>query len=134
MPTPLPDRIRQANQTVLEQGRHEAIAEFFASGYVAHVADQRVNGHGAVGAVIDALRRAVPDLKVEVEVLVEGDDRVAWLRTCRGTQSGAFKGFPASGKALVWRDMVVSRFERGLIAEEWVVTDLAERLLLARKG
>jgi hypothetical protein len=30
--------------------------------------------------------------------------------------------------------MVVSRFERGLIAEEWVVTDLAEQLLMARKG
>ncbi len=29
--------------------------------------------------------------------------------------------------------MVVSRFRDGLIAEEWVISDLAERLLLARK-
>lgn len=30
--------------------------------------------------------------------------------------------------------MVTSRFRDGLIAEEWVVTDLAERLLLSRKN
>ena len=133
MPT-WPALIRQANEAVLEQGRREAIADYFATRYVAHVVGQRMSGHDVVGIVIDALRRAVPDLKVDVEILLEGDDRIAWLRTCQGTQSGPFKGFPASGKLLQWRDMVVSRFEGGLIAEEWVVTDLAERLLLARKG
>jgi len=29
--------------------------------------------------------------------------------------------------------MVTSRFRDGLIAEDWLITDLAERLLLARK-
>lgn len=134
MTTTWPARIRQANEAVLEQGRHDAIADFFTVGYVAHVSGRAMTGHGAVAGVMEALRRAVPELRVDVEILVEGDDRIAWLRTCRGIQSGAFKGFPPSGKELVWRDMVVSRFERGLIAEEWVVTDLAESLLLARKG
>jgi hypothetical protein len=31
------------------------------------------------------------------------------------------------------RDMVTSRFRDDLIAEDWLITDLAERLLLARK-
>jgi hypothetical protein len=44
------------------------------------------------------------------------------------------EGFPASGKAIVWRDVVTSRFEHGHIVEDWVITDLAERLLLARKS
>ncbi|MFG6432258.1 ester cyclase [Roseateles sp. LYH14W] len=134
MTTTWPAHLRRATEAVLEQGRREAIADFFAPGYVAHVSGQTMKGHDAVAGVMEALRRAVPELRVDVEILVEGDGRIAWLRTCRGTQAGAFKGFPASGKELVWRDMVVSRFERGLIAEEWVVTDLAERLLLARKG
>jgi hypothetical protein len=42
-------------------------------------------------------------------------------------------GFPATGRPIVWRDMVTSRFQDGRIAEDWVLTDLAERLLLARK-
>jgi len=29
--------------------------------------------------------------------------------------------------------MVTSRFDHGLITEKWVLTDLAERLLLSRK-
>jgi predicted ester cyclase len=78
-------------------------------------------------------RRAFADLQVEVEILVKAKDRVAWQRTIRATQKGDFKGFPATGRRIVWRDMVTSRFRDGLIAEDWFITDLAERLLLARK-
>ena len=67
--------------------------------------------------------------QVEVEILVKTKDRVAWERTLRATHKGAFKGFPATGRPIVWRDMVISRFRNGLIAEDWVITDLAERLL-----
>jgi hypothetical protein len=35
---------------------------------------------------------------------------------------------------VVWRDVVTSRLDAGLIAEDWSISDLAERLLLARKG
>ncbi len=78
-------------------------------------------------------QRAFADLQVEVEMLVEGKDRVAWQRTLRGTHQGDFMGFPASGHQILWRDTVTSRFRDGLIAEDWVITDLAERVLLARK-
>ena len=70
---------------------------------------------------------------MEVEILVESDDRVSWQRTLRATHQGAFKGFPASGRTLVWRDVVTSRFRNGLIVEDWVISDLAEQLLLSRK-
>ncbi len=79
-------------------------------------------------------QRAFPDLQVEVEILVDGTDRVAaWQRTLRGTHQGDFKGIPATGRPIVWRDTLTSRFREGLIAEDWVITHLAERLLLARK-
>jgi hypothetical protein len=35
---------------------------------------------------------------------------------------------------MVWREMITSRFEDGLIVEEWFLTDLAEQFLLARKA
>ena len=68
-----------------------------------------------------------------MEILVEGPDRIAWQRIIRATHEGAFKGFPASGRKIVWRDMTTSRFRDGVIAEEWVISDLAEQLLLSRK-
>jgi predicted ester cyclase len=92
-----------------------------------------MEGHGGIRRFLGMLQRAFPDLQVQVEILVEAKDRVAWQRTLRATHQGDFKGFPATGRQIVWRDMVTSRFRDGLIAEDWVITDLAERLLLARK-
>jgi len=55
------------------------------------------------------------------------------VRTLKGTHKVAFKGFPDSGHEIVWCDMVTSEIQDGKIIQEWVVTDLAERLLLSRK-
>ena len=99
-----------------------------------HLTNQDYSGgHKIVLAAIAQVRQAFPELQVAVEILVEGSDRLAWQRTLRGVQESAYKGFPACNRQIMWRDMVVSRFEDGLIVEEWITTDLAEQLLLSRK-
>lgn len=82
---------------------------------------------------LEMLRRAFPKVRVTVEALLEGDDRIAWQRTLEGDQEGPFAGFPACGRKIVWREMVTSQFRDGRIAEDWIVTDLAEALLKSRK-
>ena len=130
----LATRIRAANSALITNGNLDAVGEFFAPDYVAHLTDQDMKGgHDAIRKVASMYRRAFPDTEVQVEILVEGKDRIAWQRTLRATHRGNFKGFPATGRPIVWRDMVTSRFRDGLIAEDWLITDLAERLLLARK-
>jgi len=127
-------KIEAANSALIVDGRLDAIGEYFAPDYVAHLTNQDVTGgHDAIRKILDSYRRAFPDLQVEVEILVEGKDRVAWQRILRATHQGDFKGFPPTGRPIVWRDMVTSRFRSGLIAEDWVITDLAEQLLLGRK-
>jgi steroid delta-isomerase-like uncharacterized protein len=130
----LASKIQAANSALIANGNTDAIGEFFTPDYVAHLTDEDMaGGHGAIRRVLGMYQRAFPDLQVEVEILVEGKDRVAWQRTLRGTHQGDFMGFPATGRRIVWRDMVTSEFRDGLIAEDWFITDLAERLLLARK-
>jgi predicted ester cyclase len=130
----LSSKIRAANETLIAKGEHELVPTFFSPDYVAHLTDQEVaGGHKLVRSLLDLYQRAFPHPQVQVEILVEGTDRISWQRTLRAKQEGAFKGFPASGRELVWRDVVTSRFHDGLIAEEWVISDLAERLLLSRK-
>lgn len=130
----LVSKILAANTTLIAQGNLDAIGDFFSPEYVAHVTGQDMAlGHADIRKVLTLNQRAFPDLTVEVEILVATKDRVAWQRTLRGEQQGAYKGFPASGRAIVWRDVVTSRFENGLIAEEWFITDLAEQLLRSRK-
>ena len=130
----LASNIQEANSALIANGELEAVGEFFTPDYVAHLTDQdMVGGHAAIRRVLGMYQHAFPVLHVEVEILVEGKDRVAWQRTLHGTHQGEFMGFPACGREIVWRDMVTSRFRDGLIAEDWFITDLAERLLLARK-
>lgn len=131
----LANRIREANSTLVARGDVEAVGDYFTPDYVAHLTDRDMkDGHDWIRGFLAKVRRAFPDLQVEVEILVEGKDRIAWQRTLQGTHEGDFMGFPATGKRIVWRDMFTSRFRDGRFAEDWVVTDLAERLLLARKG
>lgn len=130
----LAPKIEAANVELIANGNLDAVGDFFAPDYVAHGTQQEMRGLEGLRKYLGLLKRAFPDLQVEVEILVEGKDRVAWQRTCRATHRGSFKGFPATRRPIVWRDMVASRFRDGLIAEDWVITDLAERLLLARKS
>ena len=131
----LASRVHAANTTLVAQGNLDAIREFFAPGYVAHLTERDLGGgHEGIRRFLSTLQGAFPDLQVEVEVLVEGDNRIAWQRTLRGTHQGEFMGVPASGQHLVWRDMLVTRFEDGLIAEEWAISDLLEQMINARHG
>ena len=127
--------IRAANAELLEAGDPGAIPRFFSADYVAHLTDgaQR-GGHGFVRSFVEQLHSAFGDVEVEVEVLLENQDRVAWQRTVRAIHRGTFAGFPGTDRPVTWRDMIVSRIEDGLVAEEWVSSDLAERLLRARGG
>lgn len=130
----LASKIKAANCALMANGHVDAIGDFFTPDYIAHFTNEDMTGgHDAIRKVLGMYRLAFPDLQVEVEILVEAKDRVAWQRTLRATHQGDFKGFPATGRPIVWRDMVTTRFRAGLIAEDWFITDLAERLLLARK-
>lgn len=135
MDTPVSSLIRAANAALIVEGDLEAVDSFFTPDYVAHLTgSDMTGGHQAIRGFVAGLRRAFPDVTVEVEILVEADDRIGWQRTLRATHLHAFRGFPATGQVVVWRDMVTSRIQEGLIAEDWSISDLAERLLLARKG
>jgi predicted ester cyclase len=130
----LASTIEAANMALIVQGNLDAVGEYFTADYVAHFTEQVLaGGHKVVQKVVSTYRRAFSGIQVDIEILVKGKNRIAWQRTMRAIHSGAFQGFPATGRPIVWRDMITSEFRDGLIAEDWVITDLAERLLLARK-
>jgi predicted ester cyclase len=126
-------KIEAANRALLVEGKWDAVDEFFTADYVAHGTDQKIEGHGAIRKFVRELQQGFPDLEVEVEILLTTKDRVAWQRRLQGSHRGSFRGFPGTGRRVVWRDMVVSRFRGGRIAEDWVSTDIVERLLRSRK-
>lgn len=127
--------IKAATSAILVAGDVKAICTYFAQNYVAHVTEQDISGgHALIRTMINMYRKAFSDLSVEIDVFLESSDKVAWRRTLRANQTGAFKGFPGTGASIIWQEVVITRVADGLIAEEWIVTDLAERLLLGRKA
>lgn len=128
-------QIKNATTALLERGRVEAVEEFFSPDYTAHVTGKDVaGGHEMIRQVVALYQQAFSGLKAEIDILAEQGDRVAWQRTVRAMHRGPYKGFPATHRRMVWREMITSRFKDGRIVEEWFITDLAEQLLLARKS
>ena len=128
-------RIKAANAALLERGEAGAVGEYFSPDYVAHVTGRdAAGGLDLVRQVVALYQKAFSDITSTVEILAENGDRIAWQRTIRATHRGAFKGFPDTHRPMLWREMITSRFQNGLIVEEWFITDLAEQLLLARKA
>jgi steroid delta-isomerase-like uncharacterized protein len=121
-------QIRTANDALLNEGNVDRVPEFFLPTYVNHATDGDVRGPKVITGFVTSLRDAFPDLRVEIQVLATEGDRVAWVRTHRGTHQGDFMGVPASGRTIVWRSMTVTRYEDGMIAEEWGVSELGGRL------
>ena len=130
----LAQKIEAANNALIVDGDLDAVENYFTSDYVVHLTDHDIKGgQSSIRDIIGKLRQSFPDIRVDVEIFLQDDTRIAWQRTLRGTHQSAFQGFPASGLDIVWRDMVISQFRGDRISEEWVLTDLAERLLLSRK-
>ena len=125
--------IESAAVDLFAKQRLASIPEYFSAGYTLHLTAGTLKGHAHISQFLAGIHQAFPKLTIAVEILLQQDDRIAWQRTLKGVQQNALEGFPATGREVVWRDMVVTRFEVELIKEEWVVSDLVERVLRVRK-
>ena len=73
----------------------------------------------------EMMKRAFPDLQAHIEDIVAADDRVALRLRFRGTHGGEFLGVPTTGKPIEYVSHEFYRVADGLIAEEWICSDLA---------
>ncbi|MFK5951228.1 MAG: ester cyclase [Methylococcales bacterium] len=123
------NHVRTINQVLVNQGDLDRIPEFIAESYVAHSGEQIISGREAVHDFISTLRTAFPDLQVETKVVAVDGNFVSWVRIHRGTHYAEFMGVPPSGETLTWQAVVVSRYEDGLVVEEWGASTIGNVLL-----
>ncbi len=123
------ERVRFANDEILGKGNLDVVSEIFATDYVVHAGGKDYKGLEFVRRFAKLLRSAIGDLRVvEVALLNQAGDTIAWQRTLSGTHEAEMGGIPPSGKKVKWRDIVVTRFDGEKIAEEWTVSELAGQL------
>jgi hypothetical protein len=88
-------------------------------------------GPREVQGTFEWLRRAMPDLEVEVESLIaEADEVIAWIRL-KGTQTGQDGPTPSTGRRVDFRHAHRFRLENGSIVEHWAVRDDLRALIQA---
>ena len=93
--------------------------------------DAPVRGKPAVAAYYRELWAAFPDFRFEVTNRVASDDSVVYEMTFRGTQSGTFRGIPATGRPGELKAVVVFPMANGRALGERVYIDAVSYLTQA---
>ena len=123
-------KIKYGNDELLGKGNLSVINEIFSPNYIVHAGGKDYQGHKFIKEFTEMLRSAVSDIEVvNIEILLQAGETIAWRRTLTGKHVANMMGALPSGQILVWRDMVISRFEDGMITEEWNVSELAGEML-----
>jgi steroid delta-isomerase-like uncharacterized protein len=94
---------------------------------VLHLAElpEPIRGRETWQQGFELMKRAFPDLEAQIDDVVAANDRVAVRVSFRGTHSGEFQGIPATGRRIHYVSHEFYRVEHGLIAEEWICSDMA---------
>ena len=129
------DRIEQQNMAVV-RGAHAALArgdfESFKSaigpGYVRHCQAmppglQELEGTEEFFAFLEEFLTAVPEYEDTLSQMVAAGDRVAYVSTMSGVQTGPMGDLPATGKGFTLVNIIIQRLENGKIVETWVSWD-----------
>jgi steroid delta-isomerase-like uncharacterized protein len=113
---------------------YERISAGDLDGFAALVADDFVEHEGLPGllpskdGMLDYFRMllaAFPDMRLDVDDLIDGEDKTVARVTATGTHQGEFMGVAATGNRLEMPLIDILRFDdNGLVCEHWGVADL----------
>ena len=108
---------------ILTQGRFEVADEIYSPDFQNHGA------HRTIDLKTDqdyarAEKKALPDLRIEIQRLIAEGDFVAALGTIRGTHtSGGYSDLPPTGTPIEIRGITIWRIVDGKIRDEWTSFD-----------
>jgi steroid delta-isomerase-like uncharacterized protein len=117
--------VRQYVEAVLDKGDFSHFSQFTAPGF--HIersaAPDLIRGGEGLKTQMDFLKRAFPDLHVQIADMIAEGDKVLVRFEAPGTHTGEFLGIPPTGKKVTWKGLVLYRVADGLIAEAWANWD-----------
>jgi steroid delta-isomerase-like uncharacterized protein len=83
----------------------------------------QVPGPDGYRALFTEMRRAFPDMTVELAELVADEEAIAFAYTFSGTQNGPLMGIAPTGRKVNIRGMQLSKFRDGKMVERWGSSD-----------
>lgn len=112
--------VRRLYDEAINAGRTGILADLIAPEFAG---PDGARGPAAYAANVTALRAGFPDVRFTIEDVVAEGDRVAVRWTWKGTHTGTFRGFAASGKAVRDTGLVLYTLANGKVVAAIVETD-----------
>jgi len=112
--------VRRIYDEAVNAGRIEVLSELVGAAFTG---PDGARGPAAFAANVTALRAGFPDVRFTIEDAVAEGDRVAVRWTWKGTHTGTFRGFAASGKAVQDTGLVLYTLANGKVVAAIVETD-----------
>ena len=111
---------------VVANGDYAGMNNYIAEDYVRHcqaTPELTIESLDAFKEFIRMDRKAIPDQKLTMKMLVSEGDLVAFWGTYTGTQTDQMGPFPPTGKSAELDFSGVHRLENGKVVETWVTWD-----------
>ena len=107
------------------KGNWDVIETFVSPDYVGHDPSEPepIRGPAGVRANVEKYLASFAGAAITVDQQVVEGDHVATRWTGRGTHTGEIAGIAPTGKDVTVSGITVSRFEDGLVVEEWTTWD-----------
>jgi predicted ester cyclase len=132
---PSPEEIEKRNMTVireahaaLSRGDFESFAAAIGPGYVRHCqsmppGQQELRGTEEFFTFLREFLVAVPQYEDTLSEMIADGDRVAYVSTMRGKQTGPLGDLPATNEEFTLVNIIIQRLEDEKIVETWVSWD-----------
>ena len=114
-------------EDILNGRRMDVADEILSPQYIDHSASD--TGLENFKRYFGMITSVFPDIRVTIEDMLVADQKVAVRLTIRGTQSGSFRGFPATGGQATWSGMDIIHIANGKIVERWSERDFLHMLV-----
>jgi predicted ester cyclase len=131
---PATEEIEQQNMAIirkahadLQRGDIESFKAVISPNYVRHCQAmppdlQEIHGTDTFFGFIEEFLVAVPSYQDSLSNMIADGDRVAYISTMTGTQTGPMGNLPASGKSFTLVN-IIQRLEEGKVSETWISWD-----------
>lgn len=130
---PAPEKRKSMRHTIKalhalwDSGDVARIPEIYSENFVAHMPKgwerSEFVGHSGVAEALQRIRNAFPDWHEEIADLILSKNRAVTRYVSTGTHRGRFIGLEATGRKITIDEISIYRFEEGLVAEQWCLTD-----------
>ena len=117
-----------SSHAALASGDFEGFKAVLAPDYVRHCQAmppefQELEGTDEFLAFIQDFMNAVPEYEDTITQMIAQGDKVAYVSTMKGIQTGPMGDLPATGKEFTLVNIIIQRLEDGKVAETWVSWD-----------